>query len=343
MERARASGSRPAAPFGYVCQVRWPRAAYRARGLALGLAVALGCAAEGTAAAQAPDPAALVGGDSRCPTPAAVWQNLGPLVPADLLVDRLRVAGGPSPPVQILDLGTSFLVIAGHRVREYPEPSRDCGERARFAAVFIAVATGADPASVAAAAVPSPRADAVSAVAQPVGGPSEARLRLDLGATAAAMVGGGDPSLAPGLAVRIGFGAGRLVPVAALAVIGPADGTAGGVEIRQWQGTAELDLRSAVRPIGAVRAYVELGAVLEVISDRPTNLAAARSQLSYAVGPRAAVGVLLGTHRRLSPFLLVHGAWFPRTPERFALPAGDLGRAAPWTLGATGGVSWGLR
>jgi hypothetical protein len=40
--------------------------------------------------------------------------------------------------------------------------------------------------------------------------------------------------------------------------------------------------------------------------------------------------------------LLVHGAWFPGAPERFALPAGDLGRAAPWNLGATGGVSWGL-
>jgi len=300
---------------------------------------------EATAAVQAAeDPSALVGGDSRCPTPAAVWQNLIPLVPGDLLVSRLRVAGGPSPPVQILDLGTSFLVIAGHRVREYPEQSRDCAERARFAAVFIAIATGADPASVAAPEVPSPRADAVAAVAsQPGGGPRGVRLRLDLGATAAATLGGGGATIAPGLAVRIGFGAGRLVPVGALAVIGPADGSAGGVEIRQWQGTAELDLRSAVRPIGAFRAYVELGAVLEVISDRPTNLAAAQSQLSYAVGPRAAVGVLMGTHARMSPFLLVHGAWFPRAPERFALPAGDLGRAAPWSLGATGGVSWGLR
>jgi len=324
--------------------VRRPRAAPRATGLTLGLAVALGCAVEATAAAQATDPAALVGGDSRCPTPAAVWQKLVPLVPGDVLVDRLRVAGGPAPPIQVIDLGTSFLVTAGHRVREYPEPARDCGERARFAALFIAIATGADPASVGAAAVPPARPEAVTAVAAPPGdGPRQPRLRLDVGASAAATLGGGGATIAPGLAVRSGFGAGRLVPVAALAVVGPADGNAGGVDIREWQGTADLDLRSAFRSIGAFRAYVELGAVLEVISDRPTNLAAAQSQLSYAVGPRAAVGVLMGTHARMSPFLLVHGAWFPRAPERFALPAGDLGRAAPWNIGATGGVSWGLR
>ena len=324
--------------------MRRPRVASRVTGLTLGLAVALGCAVEGTAAAQAADPAALVGGDSSCPTPAAVWQNLVPLVPGDLLVNRLRVAGGPTPPVQVIDLGTSFLVIAGHRVREYPEPARNCAERARFSALFIAIATGADPASVGAAAVPPARPEAVAAVAaQPGGGPRQPRLRLDLGATAAATLGGGEATIAPGLAVRIGFGMGRLVPVAALSFVGPADGSAGGVDIRQWQGTADLDLRSGLRPIGALRAYVELGAVLEVISDRPTNLAAAQSQLSYAVGPRVAVGVLMGTHARLSPFLLVHGAWFPGAPERFALPAGDLGRAAPWNVGATGGVSWGLR
>ena len=92
-----------------------------------------------------------------------------------------------------------------------------------------------------------------------------------------------------------------------------------------------------------MRAYVELGAVVELISARPTNLTAPQTQVSYALGPRAAVGLLMATRGRLSPFVLLDGAWFPRAPERFALPAGDLGRAAPWNVGAIAGVSWGLR
>ena len=216
-------------------------------GVALWLVVATVFAAEKTAAAEvdAMDPTALVGGDSRCPTPTLVWQRLVPLVPSEVLADRLRVLGGPTPPVQIVDLDTSFLVRAGHRVREYRDETRDCAKRAQFAAVFVAIATGADPASVDASPVGPTGPEVVRAApAQPIAAPPPARARLDVGATAAATLGGGDATIAPGLAVRIGFGAGRLIPVAALALVGPADGDAGGVDIRQWRGTADVDLRS---------------------------------------------------------------------------------------------------
>ena len=154
--------------------------------------------------------------------------------------------------------------------------------------------------------------------------------------------GGGDATIAPGLALRIGVGQGPLIPVAALGIAGPADGNAGGVAIRQWRGTADVGVRSRSRPLGPLRAYLELGAVVELLSARPTNLTAPRTQVSFALGPRAAVGLLLATRGRLSPFVLLDGAWFPRPPERFALPAGDLGRAAPWNVSAIAGVSWGL-
>ena len=89
----------------------------------------------------------LVGGSSGCPTPSLVWQSLVPLVPNQVLVDRLRSLGATAAPVQIVDLGSSFRVVAGNRVREYTEETRDCAKRAQFAAVFVAVAVGADTAS----------------------------------------------------------------------------------------------------------------------------------------------------------------------------------------------------
>jgi hypothetical protein len=103
-----------------------------------------------------------------------------------------------------------------------------------------------------------------------------------------------------------------------------------------------MGVRAAARPIGRARLYGEVGATVELLSDRATTLALARTQVSYAVGPRAAAGLLFATRRHLSPFFLIQAAWFPRAPELFALPAGDLGQAAAWNLGATAGASWGL-
>ncbi len=291
------------------------------------------------------DPAALVGGQSRCPTASLVWQNLVPLFPGELLIDRLRALGGPTPPVQIIDFGTSFVVIAAHRVRNFPDEAHDCAKRAQFAAVFIAVAAGAEPGPAAAAAAPPSHPEtvaAVPAVADPVVAPPS-RVRLELGATAATALGGGAPTIAPGLALRVGMGRRRLIPVVAVTVSGPAQGSVRGVDIRQWQGTAEVDLRAALRPTGTWRPYAELGGVFEILSARPTTLSMARTQVSYAWGFRAAIGLRRTTQGRLSPFVLLHGAWFPVAPDRFALPAGDLGRAAAWNVGATAGAAWGLR
>jgi len=303
-------------------------------------------AAERIAAAEsaAADSAALVGGDSVCPTPSLVWQQLVPLVPSQVLADRLRVLGGPTPPVQIIDHGTSFRVLAGDRIREYSDEARDCVKRARFAAVFVAVAAGADPASVGAyPAEPTVPQVAIVAPAKPVERPLAERARLELGATAGAAIGGGQPTIAPGLALRIAAGpAGRVIPVAALGVVGPANGDAGGIAVRQWQGTASIGLRSSSRALGLLRAYAELGTVFELLSARPTDLSTAHTQVSFAFGARAAVGASLRTDGHLSPFVLIDGAWFPRPPERFALPAGDLGRAAPWNVGVTAGVAWRL-
>ncbi|HXU63728.1 MAG TPA: hypothetical protein VN962_18650 [Polyangia bacterium] len=306
------------------------------------LSLALLVVVEAAAAAQGAvsNPGALVGGSSACPTPDLVWEHLLLLVPGQLLVERLARPGGAVGPVQIVDLGPSFRVIAGNSVREYQDEARDCARRAQFAAVFVAVAAGAGTAPSASPPKP-PVVDAVSARANAALTPLPARARLDLGATVGAAMGGGETALAPGLSLRAALGRRRLVPVAALTVLAPFEAQAGGVDIRQWQATADAGVRAMSRAGGGGLVYVELGAAAGLLWDRPTNLAVARTQVSFVAGPRAAAGVVLATGARLSPFLLVHAIWFPNAPELFALPAGELGRAA-WNVGATAGASWGL-
>lgn len=303
----------------------------------MGLAVFFAAHAA-TNASGGGDPASVVTGASVCPTPIAVGERLAPLVPSQVLVDRFADAGKPAPPIEIVDLGPSFRVTIGTHVREYAEETRDCAKRAQLAALFVALVAGANTSSTSA---PPPPVDSVAAAPPAVAAPAVARFRLDVGATAATALGAGEPMIAPGLTVRIVAGNRRLLPVAAVTVLGPFDGDVGGVQIRQWQAVADVGVRSSSWVVGRSRLHVELGAAVELLSDRPTNLAAARSQISYAVGPRVGAGWLLATRGQLSPFALLHAIWYPRAPELFALPFGDLGRSAPWNLGAVIGASWG--
>jgi hypothetical protein len=308
----------------------------------VGMTVLFGAVSGAAAQSTAVDPASLIGGSGSCPSPALVWQYLLPVVPIQILVDRIRSLGGPEVPVQIADLGPSFRVTAGSHIREYADQSRDCAKRAQFAAVFVAIAAGADPMASGPPPAPPPAPPPTVAVRVAPSAPAVARLRLELGATADAVLGGAASSVAPGLLLRIAFGHRPLVPIVSLGVSGPFDLDADGVGFRLWRAIADVDVRAASPPTGRARVFIELGAAVELLAARASTLSVAQTQVSYAVGPRAAAGMLLATRRRWSPFFLIQAAWFPRAPELFALPAGDLGRAAQWNLGATAGVSWGL-
>src|SRR5882672_1262353 len=80
-------------------------------------------------------PERLIAGTSACPAPAAVRAEIELLVPRERLNARLRAVGGAGPPVEILDLGVPFQVVAAGNTREYRDEARDCGYRARVAAL----------------------------------------------------------------------------------------------------------------------------------------------------------------------------------------------------------------
>jgi hypothetical protein len=305
-----------------VQQARWRGALAVAAAIGLGLSRAH--AADGQVAAEAG--AAHIAGDSRCPTPADVWTALQGLVPAP----RLGLTGDGRPTV--LDEGSAYRVLLGERARAYHDPARDCAERARVAAIFLALAL--EPAD---AARPEPEA----AVAPPAADrPARSLTLLEISARGDAGLAAGRKEGEGGLSVRVAHG-GALQWAAGTSVTWPRDTLVGGVRLNQWRLPFDLGLR-AQRDAGTLAPFVEGGLMAALVSARAPDLASPRAARAFEWGVRAALGVRGRWWPRLSPLAALHAEWIPRPSAIVALPRGDLGHT-PWLwLGASAGLSWGL-
>jgi len=128
-----------------------------------------GCRATGSAAllalaaatARAEPPASLrvVGDESACPNPSQVVGLLARLLQRTKIAPASGSAGVDD--ASISDEGTNFRVTVARQERSFADPTRQCTERARHAAVFIALVL--DPPVVAEPAAPSPAPPATSA------------------------------------------------------------------------------------------------------------------------------------------------------------------------------------
>jgi hypothetical protein len=281
----------------------------------------------------------IVAGPSNCPSPQDVVQHLVPLIPSDATFEGLRAISGGMAPVQVVDLGSGVRVSVGDRSREYPDPSRDCAKRAQFAAVFVALVLR-NPSAVEAPPVVPPEKPVVQPA--PVVVPVLPRARVDLGPTAGVDIGSGRTTIAPGGTLRVAFGRRRLIPVMSVTGLLPVNGALDGVDVRRWEALADVDVRVPLRAGGRAVPYLEVGGAASLIVLQPLNLAIGRSQTTYAFGPRAAAGLILGGSR-LASFVLVGATWFPAPPSISALPNGVLGHTPSFTIGATAGVSLGWR
>jgi hypothetical protein len=286
----------------------------------------------------------LVGGASTCPSAEAVWDQIGTLVPIEGVTTRLRRIEEPRPPAQLFDLGGAFRVTVGRRSRDYADEARDCANRARFAAIFIALVVGADDAVI--TPLPSlpptpatPVAATAGATDMPYRRPGG---RVDLGATGVTGINGGGAAFLPGGDLRLSAGRRRLAFAFGVELLPPADTTVGGVSVRQAVLGLDLGVRVSLGEHRRLRPYAELAAAAELLTERAVDLASSQSGSSYAFGGRAAAGVVLATHARFAPFGMLAARWFPAPPSVFALPYGVVGRTPTLWLGATLGVSVGL-
>jgi hypothetical protein len=292
----------------------------------------------GAHAATDPDLEALIAGASACPRPELVLAELATLLPPERLGPRLR-ALSVTPAVELVDLGVPFHVVVAGRVREYRDEARDCTQRARVAAVFVAMTI--DPASIGAPASPPPPPAPPVAIAAPAPAPpAPAGARVDVAAALDAGVGSSDSVAQGGLGLRLTVGRGRLAFVAGALALWPVDTSIGGVRLHQWRLPVDAGVRLQ-RPGDRFAPYADLGVLAAVLSETAIDLEASSARTAIELGVRGALGVRVGASR-FAPFAALHAELIPSPAEIYALPQGVAGHTPHFWIGASAGASLGF-
>jgi len=279
----------------------------------------------------------FIRGQGLCPEPAAVWSAIDQLVVRDRLEPRLRALAAAEHPIEVVDLGASFRVLAAGRTRDYLDEARDCANRARLASLFVALAVDSsdEPAPA------PPPAAVVTAPPVAAAAPLPARLgRLELGATFEA----GTPGtwLAPGAGLRLVVGRAALGIVAGGRGTVPADATLDGVRVRAWRVAGDVMLRATFARDRRLRPFVELGAAATFLSARAPALAAPREASGFEAGIVAAAGFHVARRAPLWPFVCARVELIPRPVTIYARPAGSIGDTPQLWAGAAAGASFGI-
>ena len=274
-----------------------------------------------------------------CPNAALLRQQLAPLVGGDVALTIGTETGEDGSRHASVDDGDEHYAVEidGLR-RELDDPARNCVERARIAAVFIALnlrpASAAPVVTEVAPEPPAPLPDE----------PERARLGLQLFGEAAysGEIGGA----APGAGAGVWLAHGSLhfaVSVAMLAATEVGLASTGGID-----GSVEL----ARFPLTLSASYLwragpfELGPALGLSADfvrlRGVGVPRPQTELRFSPGALAAAEV----HLRLTSALLgVLRAGLTAFPRAYALrvePAGQLARTPRLWLSASLGIEWQL-
>ena len=293
-------------------------------------------AAEAAAAA-----AAAISVEGSCPDERAVDRAITALIP------RGVAALPESSAVSVEDSGETYRVDVKSdsvaRARLFRDASRDCEQRARFAAVFI-VLTLLPPElafAVQAPPLPPPPPPPVVVATPPAPPPAPRRLRLEAGvlAEAAPAVAVSVSMLALGGELRAAY---RLGPIAATIGVGfelRIGFSIGGLDGRELRVPVDVGARMQ-RAAKSVEIAGELSLVAAPFHAEGLDTAKPTSGTRLDVGARAG-GVLrfAGPRTRLAPFLGLHAVLFPWPYELSTTPAGGLGTTPVLWLGATAGLS----
>jgi hypothetical protein len=304
--------------------------------------------------------AAVIGGSSTCPQPAAIWAELGTLVPTERLAQyaesksssRLEpeskskpapspLASSPSFAVEIVDLGDRYRVIAASRVREYRDDRRDCGARARVAAVFVALAL--DPAN---AAAPPPAVESPPAAPPPAANPAavvreDHGSRLELGPGVDVGVASGHRTIHLGAGLRLALGRGAVALVLGAFAPFPIETEIGGLRLSQWRLPVDLGLRLRLAGYG-VEPHGELGMSAALMSERALELSASAREMTVELGPYVAVGAHFFPAARVAPFVALRAEWVPSPSGIQSLPRGVVGHTPRLWMGASVGAALGF-
>jgi len=283
-------------------------------------------------AAASSAPAVAVTG--ACPSADAVTAAL-----ASALGNEVRRDAASDVP-RVTDDGDRFSVTALGQTRQYGDPGRDCDERARAAAVFIALALNPPvlPPAPAARVGDAPQVTAAAADASPA--PASERW-IDL--AAAARVDGGpasETSAAFGFEARLTVGWRWLGVAATAGILAPTDSTLSSVTVRQQRFPLSVAM-TARRGIGQRLAVAgAIGAALVPLTLRGESLDGASQATRLDAGVRLACELRLLATQRLVPFIGVHAELFPRAYQLDVDPLGTIGSTGRLWIGASAGLSF---
>ncbi len=274
---------------------------------------------------------------SSCPTAALVRAQLVPLLRGYELSTE-----APAHVARVEDLGESYSFGIGRAWRQVRDPERDCLERARVAAVFLALnlpAPASEPAALAPrpASPPEPNRDAPAAAAQE---PRPYAAALRLLALAETAPGAG--------VVTTGAGAGVTLPLGpvAFSVLGAVttptrpyqvDSEPARFELWRWPLAALFRLE---KDFGVMGLGVESGLALDVLRFRGEAVPNPDTLVRVNPGWRLNGVIRLRASRRLGALLLPEISFFPRTYVVRVEPTSVLAETPRWWMGLSLGLEY---
>ena len=294
-------------------------------------------------AAEAKEPLVIEGGS--CPSAAEVRAALEPLLDEPV---RSQLAAAPAERLRVVDYGDRYRIEVGTTVREVADPERDCAERARISAVFIAMNLALPPAPP-----PGPVTRApgpVAAAAEParaVPRKPSARVRparLEVGLLVELAASPAARAVVPG--GRLGLSLRRAPWLYSLSsgVIAPAR-----LELEpRATGDGHVELTRVPTQLGVTWARpgrrVEAGPLLALVADvlvlRGRDLAG--TEIATRLHPGAAFGAVLraraGGHAWA--FSTLTAAAYPAEYRLRVEPAGTVGAVPRWWFDLGLGIAW---
>ncbi len=296
--------------------------------------------APAVAPGNAPNNAPKTDGEqtSVCPTREAVAAALSPALA------HIRPNLDPLPSdFRLADLGDAYQVTVGGQVQRYADAARDCAERARVAAVFVALAM--NPPSLEPSRPPSPIPAPV--VQQPQPPPEREMSWLSIGVAAridGAVGGGGDATsgATAGGEVDVAFGRGSFGIEATAGLVTSTQNPIESVQVTQQRFPCSLSATFRRRASAHLEVGAGLGAALTPFTLHGQGLDMTLPVTRFDAGARLALELRV-VRPGLAPFASLHVEYFPRTYEIVVAPIGNIGTTAPLQLGFSLGVAYETR
>ncbi len=99
----------------------------------------------------------------------------------------------------------------------------------------------------------------------------------------------------------------------------------------------------ATATTGSLSWYGEIGLVAAILGERGLDLWANKSGTALELGARLSLAARWESSANVAPFLALSLDAIPDPPSVAALPLGTVGRTSHLWLGASLGLSWGIR